>query len=264
VAVTTRLYLPGFLTTGLTDIETGWQPNPLNPPFASFGSGARSAGGTNADLWFDQPANDRAVVDNSVSRQNQLHSQTIWRHLAAQTLSGTWKGQMLAMESDVAADMHLTCGLWVMNGADGSSRGTLFTSANNASTGVGGAGTDTYELVASTLTNRKVPPGWSGAGSALTNVTAHDGDLLVLDLGIRATNTVSTAYTGTTRYYYGTLAADLPEDETSTDTTKNPWIEFSMNIAWKAPVMVAGGDFGGGVGAVVLTAGQLWPRGAGT
>lgn len=205
----------------------------------------------------------KGVAETSTSRTNILLAQLSIPLLAEQTISGTMKGQIRALESLAAADMHLLLHVRVV-GLDATERGTLYSSSSNASTSVGSAGSDTYELD-TTATNRKLPPGWSGSGVSLSSVDAQNNDLLVIEVGYRATNTVSTSYTGT--IHLGSLSSsDLPEDETDT-TDKQPWIELSHDLLLldgaRLPLEERILYLGGGGQASVPLVGQTWPRGSG-
>jgi hypothetical protein len=130
----------------------------------------------------------------------------------------------------------------------------------------GTPGTTTYEI-SSTPTNRKLPSGWSGAGASLTSVDAEVGDNLVITVGVRYTNTVTTSYTYT--MYYGQFGTDLPEDESETNTLLTPWLEFSQdltfandNVLTVAQTVMAEVSRGGS-GVSIPTEGQTWPRGMG-
>jgi Glycosyl hydrolases family 16 len=62
-------------------------------------------------------------------------------------------------------------------------------------------------------------------GSITTPVAAQAGDRLVVELGIRATNTVTTSYSSTLRY--GGTAGDVEGGDTTNLTTNSGWIQFA-------------------------------------
>jgi hypothetical protein len=207
------------------------------------------------------PATTKAFSESSSSRLSPCILQFVCAPLAAQTISGTVKGQIRVMESAAAADNHLLLHMRVVGG-DGTSRGTLFSSSAVAGTTVSAvAGTDTYELD-TVATNRKLPPGWSGAGASLSSVTAQDFDRLVIEIGIRHTNTTNTTFTTTFNVGSDSASTDLPEDETTT-ADNWPWIELSHDLLMQDSVFdFASTEFeytGGGI--LVPTQGQIWPRG---
>lgn len=208
-------------------------------------------------------ATTKGVAETTSSRTNILLAQMCVPLLAEQTISGTVKGQIRALESSAAADQHLLLHVRIV-GTDATERGTLFSSASNASTSVDVAGTDTYELD-TVATNRKLPPGWSGAGASLSSVDAEAGDLLVIEIGYRSTNTVTTSYTGTI-HLGSTSTTDLTEDETET-ADYGPWLEFSQTLTFLDGARLPASEqvlYLGGNAAAVPLEGQTWPRGAGS
>jgi hypothetical protein len=135
--------------------------------------------------------------------------------LRAQTINGTVKGQFMARQSHADADFCLALIIKVVT-AVGITRGVLLSYF---------PGSISTELPAGAPVNRYCPP-----STALTELAIEDGDRLVIEIGFRSFNTVTTTY-----YGYLTLgdgaASDLPEDETETEYL-NPWIEFSGNLQW--------------------------------
>jgi hypothetical protein len=82
------------------------------------------------------------------------------------------------------------------------------------------------EFAAGTATNSRIPAAASGT---LTSVTAQAGDFLVVEIGfISAPNGVTSVVTF--QWHDDTSTGDLPEDETTTDTTLAPWLEFSQTL----------------------------------
>ena len=137
--------------------------------------------------------------------------------LQAQTISGTVKGQIRARESDPAAQMCAALVIRVVSNDGLTERGVLLAYFPAAlSSGFDPA----------TSTNRKFPP-----STALTSVTCQDGDRIVVEIGHRAFNTVTTSYTGYVWFNNTIGTADLPEDEITTDNLC-PWIEFSQALLW--------------------------------
>jgi len=207
------------------------------------------------------------LAETTSARQSKLLIQFQSRPLLAQTISGTLKGQMQAMESNVAMDAALQVHVRVADPVAGTTRGVLW-APDTTFTTMGAAGSESYELD-TTKTNRKAPAGWSGSGHSLSSVAALDGDILVVEVGVRHCNTVTTSYTGTIYFCGQGYSADLPEDETET-ATGTAWIEFSHNFSFfgvsvqepshvllsKLPVFPA-------LSKPPVAVGQLWPRGAG-
>lgn len=138
----------------------------------------------------------------------------------AQTISsggaGTVKGQCRFSESAAGLDARTQIVIKVFQSDMTTVRGTLF---------AGDAGALANEW-ATALTNRKMP---RTAGSALTQVNAQDGDVIVVEVGGRQHATAA----GNMSIRYGDSAAgDLPENETAT-TDDNPWIEFSDTLTFQ-------------------------------
>jgi hypothetical protein len=189
--------------------------------------------------------------------------------LATQTITGNVKGQILALESAADADGCLQLHLRVVS-PTGTERGTLFSSQNTSGAISGSAGTDNYEL-ATSLTNRKLPPGWSGSGSAMSSVDATAGDALVIEVGWRYHNVITGSRTISLRCGQ-TVGTDLAEDETAT-TDATPWIELSNTVTFanqlaeledSLPTFMVRTPTRLDAGSVVPLDGQTWPRGAGS
>lgn len=250
--MSTRLYLLGSTRTGTTPAYSG-------SLWTSSGSAARSTLPEHRDPSGITLA--KVVSDSSSSRQSLLYHQLASPRLEAQTISGTIKGQIRASVTNAAAAACLLMRARIV-AFDGTERGVLYESTTaGAATSVSVTpGSDTYEL-STTLTNRKLPAGWSGAGAALSSVDAQEGDRLVVELGIRFTNTSSTTYQGTLQLGSASLTTDLAEDESST-SDHWPWIELSGDLAFvdeptrdasQRALWIGDGD-------PVPTLGQLWPR----
>lgn len=74
-----------------------------------------------------------------------------------------------------------------------------------------------------------------GAAGTLTPVAVLPGDRIVLEIGFKAANTVTTSYTGT--LYYGGTATDLTVNDQNV-TTRPGWVEFadaSVSAAFAGP-----------------------------
>lgn len=142
--------------------------------------------------------------------QTQLDRQYVSDPIAAQTISGTAKGQLMCREFDAADNASFRLRLFVVS-ADGSvERGTLLALGSYVGT----------EFDPSNITNRKLAD-----GDALSSVAALSGDRIVLEIGFGdAAGTTPGA-----QCRYGEDAADLPEDETQT-TIGAGWFELSGTI----------------------------------
>lgn len=140
-------------------------------------------------------------------------------------ISGTVKGIFLCSESNANANFRSQMLIKVVSENLATVRGyLLFHDASALSN----------EWQLTTLTNRKFPLNWSGSGTTLNNVQAFAGDRIVIELGYRAHNAVTTSYTGTIRIG-DNAASDLAEDETST-TENAPWVEFSQTLLFRSDV----------------------------
>jgi hypothetical protein len=148
---------------------------------------------------------------------NKLNAQFIVRLGAAQTITGTVKGYALFSESDLAQDCRVQCEIRVIS-ESGTVRGTLLAADTDALSS---------EFVA-TATNRRIP--LLAATNTLTSVSAQAGDYLVFEIGHRTHVASGTSYNVTLRWHDDPATGDLPEDETSTDTTLAPWVEFSQTL----------------------------------
>ena len=196
----TRLYLPYNITP------------PISPAFDAEWNGT-----TNTPRYYCKPEKqntamtDRGYAETSSTTPfDGCMAQYVSPPLEAQTISGDVKGQIRAKESAAEADMCRAVVIKVVSNDGGTVRGTLLSHFP------GSLGSE----FATSLTNRNFPP-----STALTPVTAQKGDRLVIEIGFRAFNAVTTSYTGTLRLG-DSAAADLPEDEADVNDY-NGWLEFS-------------------------------------
>lgn len=145
--------------------------------------------------------------------QKALDRQYISPPLAPQTISGTFKGQVMVKEI-VATDNvdQLYVVVKVINSA-GTVAGTPFAFAN---------ATTTLEF-GTVSTNKKIAD-----GDALTSYQCAYGDRLLIEIGY-SNSTAGTTPEATGKWGAPAATADLPEDETAT-TVGVAWVEFSMNI----------------------------------
>jgi len=182
--------------------------------------------------------------------------------LAAQTISGTVKGQIRASESNATADAFLQTVIKVWDPVGNSFRGTL----------LGINGTPSTEIDTSSM-NRKVPNGWSGSGTSLSSLAVSAGDILVVEMGATINEVTAIGRTiATSAFANGNTSTwvDLPEDETDTSSVKSAWIEFSQNIVFKKTIVPMHGPRQGAYMKKIVPvykssnplAGQLWPRGS--
>jgi hypothetical protein len=134
--------------------------------------------------------------------------------MAAQTISGTVKCYLRCLENFLSHNYDGWIGIRVCNNAGTSFTGTLL------ATGLHGPGTD----FADSLENRSFAD-----GDTVSSLAINAGDRLVIELGAD-----QLTGTGGGDFSFGdNSGTDLPEDETTT-AANNPWLEFSMTIAWLA------------------------------
>lgn len=154
------------------------------------------------------------IVDEFASgTQRYLMRQYVTEGLPAQTISGTFKGQIRVSADDPA---------W--NRVSLSVRAV----SNDGSTFAGSDIVALNEFYANanfsaSLTNRRIAD-----GDGLSNVIAiNEGDRLVIEVGVR---TSAASFESIVNANFGDdSSTDLAEDE-STTAADNPWIEFSANL----------------------------------
>lgn len=158
------------------------------------------------------------VGNFGTANQDQLILQFVSPPLAAQTVSGNVKAIIRASESNASSDSRSQMTVRIIGWDGVTFRGTLLAH-------------DTGALAsewATTLTNRKFPKNYAGAGGALTPIAAQLGDRLVVEFGFRTH--VSSASNGTLEVGDASLT-DLVEDEVGT-AQDNPWVEFDTTITF--------------------------------
>lgn len=205
----TRLYL-----SGRTDART--------PAFD--GSWEKTTGAVRRTALQNAQGNAFASVTiaaNGTNGNDTLLAQFISPPLSgAQTISsggaGTVKGQMRFNESAAGLDARTQIVIKVFQSDMSTVRGTLY---------AGDTGALANEW-ATSLTNRQTP---RTPGTALTQVSAQDGDVIVIEIGGRQHATAAGNFVAR---YGDASASDLPENETAT-TDDNPWIEFSDTLTFQ-------------------------------
>lgn len=138
--------------------------------------------------------------------------------LDAQTISGTVNVIIGILESNASADFNWHVHIYVTQGDTDTPRGTLLTDYTEA------AGTNEWPT---TATGKAL-----NAAQTLTSLAISAGDRLVVEIGYRARNAVTTSFTGTLNYGCltgGVAGADLTVGSTSV-TTQCGTISFSNAI----------------------------------
>jgi hypothetical protein len=161
---------------------------------------------------------------SSVADTDGIARQYVSDPLAAQTITGTLKGQVRAMESATSANMRSQIVVRVVSNDGSTERGVLY--PGDLHTHGANANANPTNEFGTSLANRRFPR--SGFANTLTSVTTEDGDRLVIEIGFRHHLASSTATVGT--FSFGdNSGTDLPENDTTT-TANNPWVEFSNTI----------------------------------
>jgi hypothetical protein len=216
--MTTRLYYEN----DTLDIQTGRIHQPLQTftPDAAWGVTTGFVRRWLTKNKLVSPLDNTTFTETSATAVNRLCVQFVsLGRLAAQTITGTVKGQIRWSETATDADFDAQLVIRVI-APDGTVRGTLLAAHSSALSS---------EFVTAD-TNRKVPLA-ALSPVTLSSVVCQDGDLLVVEVGYRAYNTTTTSKGG--RISWGSNGSgDYAEDETSTSGTLNPWLEFSSNLSF--------------------------------
>jgi len=164
--------------------------------------------------------------------------------LAAQTISGSVKGQALCQEilenregwwnfDGALADISRAIVIRVFSGDFSVERGVLL--AHFPESLVSEFPEAEWDEVAGKylpLTNRSFPP-----SSALNEVVCEDGDIMVVEVGFICFGDVYTETWGNYQaqiLLYCNTPTDLPEDEASTDEV-DAWLEFDTDLLFQSP-----------------------------
>jgi len=202
-SLTTRLYIGSFSTSTFAPTpDTSWEDTSLV---------------STLELTTDRGSDTAlAFQSNESSATNPLdicRLQLVYGPLGAQTFGGTVKAQFLADESDVDINSTVQMLIRIIAPDQATVRGTVLAHG-------------TYGNELNTTTRNITFP-----ATALTAIESQPGDYMVIELGFRHTSSGAIARQSTFRSVRNNGTADLPEDETSTDTSLNPWIEFSQYIS---------------------------------
>lgn len=130
--------------------------------------------------------------------------------LAAGTISGTVDFCFGARDGGTAMAASYHVHLWVTQGDSDTARGTLIADYVEAASAE-------WTGVTAQVGQRPVAP------IAVTPVTVQAGDRLVLEIGYRANNTITSTATG--RLYYGGSGSGGDMDNGDASTTKAAWID---------------------------------------
>ena len=210
----TRLYFPSSGTALVTPATWNFA-NQINP--LTFKGGTYQNDGS--------AATTKVEATGTTSPTTRAMLRYVYGPLAAQTIAGTIKAQMLAAESATGANANIGIAIKIIK-PDGTDRAVLLaqtSSTNNAAT---------PPELAATLTNRRFLDASDNAAIALTSQSSLDGDYLVVEIGFRSATTTTR---NISLSYGNAISTDLPEDDTTT-AVDNPWIEFSQTLQMFQPV----------------------------
>jgi hypothetical protein len=149
---------------------------------------------------------------------NVFFRQYVSDPLAAQTIAGTVTGWIKAAESNLAANANGQLVIRVVSNDGSIVRGTLLAATTTT-------GTAPANEFTATLGSRLFP----GSGGTLSSVAVQDGDRIVIDIGTRNHNTVTTNYTTTLQFGDNSATDHTAAAQT---TTVNPWLEFSQDLLY--------------------------------
>jgi len=143
--------------------------------------------------------------------------------IAAQNISGTIHGQVQGTQNGATAGNYPAFIAYVISNDGKTLRGT-FTNVI--------IGTTQYPNTPA-YSNRYTP-----VFVNVTTVNAQDKDRIVFDIGY----TSEAASPKTASQYFGDSGVDLPSDEATTQTTFEPWVEFSQTISFETPSVTILGE----------------------
>jgi microcompartment protein CcmK/EutM len=182
------------------------------------------------------------VTDTEASNSNLWDvclGRFISEPIAAQTITGTVRGYIRARENVAGVNARSQMVVRVVSNDGSVVRGTLYAQDNRTVN-------ESEWVTTTTVTaarNARFPTTQAAAAvPSMTSVTAQDGDRIVIEVGGRAVNTVTTN-TFTLAMRFGENAADLAENETGT-TEGAPWVEFDSPIQFQqalSPHSISGG-----------------------
>lgn len=159
---------------------------------------------------------DKVVAGTGGIGIDQLFRQYVSAPIPAQTIGGTVKGQIRALEELTSADARAQIVIYVVSNDGSTLRGVLY---------AGDTGALASEFTNAGRVNRKFP---RSSPVSVSSVSAATNDRIVMEIGARRSGA------GAVDVYlvFGdtTTGSDLPEDETTTTSTMLPWIEFSDDL----------------------------------
>jgi len=205
--VATRFYLP---STGAADVTptapAGWSETTGFDILKCVTTKISSAMTSKTRVTSLTAAGTRCLLRQYVSNP-----------IAAQTISGTIKGTVLALESAVNDNIDVVSSrIWVSSPDGLTNRGTLLAIGD-------------YGPVAEFNTALRAKR--IADGDSITSVTALGGDRIIIELGYGFT-TIGTSVSGSLSFGDDS-ATDLGDNETDT-AANNPFVEFSQTLVFHA------------------------------
>lgn len=221
----TRLYFSGVLTS------------PVSPTYDAWDDTSKLWHGV-AETALANGGSDYSTIYALAGASTQYlgFGQFVYGPIIGQTISGNLRGQIQAMESDVAFNgsiaisvrtMYLQNSTWYVRGTNLAKVAAPYLNGTPP------------EFAVTTPTNRQFMDASGNTSIALTPVVAQSGDYIVIEIGVAETGTSTSLYA---RPYVQdqTASVDLPMDNTTT-TLGNPWIEIGNLKIGKAVGISDGG-----------------------
>lgn len=165
------------------------------------------------------------------SLQDWLLVQFVSDGMAAQTLSGTIRGQIQGLDTvgftgGAGGEVYASIMARVVSNDGSTQRGTIYALTLGA-TGLVNA-----------FTNRKNP-----LSASLSSLAVQSGDRLVIEIGISRSSASVEPVVGGNQFLklrhgskVGGVTTLLPVDETDTSSTKVPWVQFGTPIAFEVTI----------------------------
>jgi len=193
----TRFYLP---SSGAAEVS---------PPFDAAWDDTASADRMRCVTRRLGTAMTDKTIDGAWVTYGICNRQYVSDPIAAQTISGTVKGQLRGYEESTNTDAYSSIVIKVVSNDGSTVRGTLLAKTDGSN-----------EYPTGTLTNRYTP-----ASTAISSVVAESGDRIVIEVGWQK----GWRRRMVTQSFGDNSGTDLAENETETNAN-NPWIEFSQDI----------------------------------
>jgi hypothetical protein len=174
---------------------------------------------TNGTYVFSGTESTTSVVDIFCG---QFLSEPLKAQEISGTISGLWSARMTALDYGMGTQLHVR----VLNNDLTDVRWVVYQQHTfTATTSTAGA-VDRGFAVGTQRETRFLP----GGGGNLISGWAWRGDRILVEMGVRATNTTATSRATDPRLQLRTDFADATYAEGTVGTTFNHWLEFSTNL----------------------------------